>query len=240
EPVVAPIIIDFSRFGGPSDRRVAGRLARAKEAGGAHWLYVGRVAPNKCHHNLIGAFAVYRAIFDPQARLSLVGGATSEEYWDALEALCRELELRGSVEFTDTVPPGVLYAHYRSADVFVSMSEHEGFGVPLLESMQFGVPVVAYAAAAVPETVGDAGVLLESNDPVVVAEAVNRVLSDRALRSGLVAAGKARLQELALDRTRQRYASAVRSFLEAPPAERRPPEVQPAEAPPVGAGPDDG
>lgn len=221
EPVIAPIIVDFGRYDGPSDRRTAARLQRAAAGGGAQWLYVGRVAPNKCHHDLIGAFAVYRAVFDPLARLSLVGGATSESYWTALEGLCRELELRASVEFADTVSPGVLLAHYRSANLFVSMSEHEGFGVPLLEAMHFGIPVIAYAATAVPETVGTGGVLLDTKDPAKVALAAHRVLGDEGVRSRLVAAGRDRVEELSLTRTRQQMAEAVRPYLEG----RRPPRA---------------
>ena len=212
-PAVVPIIVDFRNYDGPSDRRTAARLAKAKARGGAQWLYVGRVAPNKCHHDLIAAFAVYRAAYDPQARLALVGGATSEDYWAALEALCRELDLRDSVEFTDTIPPAVLLAHYRAADVFVSMSEHEGFGVPLLEAMHFGVPVIAYAASAVPETVGDGGVLLDRKDPVAVAVVAHRVLSDREGRAQLVKAGTARVAELCLDATRTAMADAIATFL---------------------------
>lgn len=213
-PVVAPIIVDFERYRAPAHRRTAARLAKAAAAGGAQWLYVGRVAPNKCHHDLIAAFAVYRAVFDPLARLSLVGGATSESYWDALEALCRELELRASVEFADTVSPGVLMAHYRSADLFVSMSEHEGFGVPLIEAMDFSIPVLAYAATAVPETVGDGAVLCDTKDPAAVALAAHRVLTDPALKARLLAAGKARVQALSLSNTRAAYLGAVRPFLD--------------------------
>jgi glycosyltransferase involved in cell wall biosynthesis len=220
EPAVAPILFDFAKLDRPPDRRTAARLARARAGGGATWLYVGRVAPNKCHHDLIAAFAVYRAVYDPLARLSLVGGATSESYWDALEALCRELELGASVDFTDTVPDPVLLAHYRAADVFVSMSEHEGFGVPLLEAMHLGLPVVAYAAAAVPETVGGAGVLLDTKDPVAVAVAVRRVVSDPGLGGRMVAAGHARVAELSLERTRRRYAETIRGFLDAGAAPR--------------------
>ena len=214
-PQVVPILLDLGPFDAPADRRRLGRLRRAAQLGGAHWLYVGRIAPNKGHHHLIGAFAVYRATFDPQARLSLVGGATSESYWGALEALCRELELRASVELTDTIPPADLRAYYRSADLFVSMSEHEGFGVPLLEAMHAGVPVLAYATTAVPETAGDAAVLVETNDPVAVAVAARRVLTDGELRSRLVKAGHARVEELALPATRRILVDALRPFLDA-------------------------
>ena len=218
EAAIVPIIVDFSHYDAASDRRTAARLAKAKAAGGAQWLYVGRVAPNKCHHDLIGAFAIYRAVFDPLARLCLVGGATSESYWAALESLCRELELRDCVEFTDTVTPGVLLAHYRAADVFVSMSEHEGFGVPLLEAMHFHIPVVAYAAAAVPETVGGAAVLLDTKDPVSAAAAAHRVIADRDLRRALVEAGEARVRDLSFANTTRAMTAAIATFLESPPS----------------------
>lgn len=214
EPSVVPILLDFTQFDAQPDRRRLARLRKAAQLGGAHWLYVGRVAPNKCHHDLIGAFAVYRCAFDPQARLSLVGGATSESYWRALESLCRELELRASVELCDTVPPGDLLAYYRAADLFVSMSQHEGFGVPLLEAMHAGVPVVAYAATAVPETVGDAALLLDTNDPVAVAVAARRALGDEEMRSRLVKAGHARVEELSLANTRRIMLDALRQFLD--------------------------
>jgi glycosyltransferase involved in cell wall biosynthesis len=214
-PSVVPILLDVAQFDAPPDRRRLSRLKQAARNGGAHWLYVGRVAPNKCHHDLIGAFAVYRAAFDPQARLSLVGGATSESYWGALESLCRELELRASVDFADTVSPGDLLAYYRSADLFVSMSEHEGFGVPLLEAMHVGMPVVAYAATAVPETVGDAALLLDTKDPVAVAVAARQVLGDPELKAGLVKAGHARVEELSLANTRRMMLDALRQFLDA-------------------------
>src|SRR5207237_600639 len=87
--------------------------------------------------------------------------------------------------------------HYRAADVFVSVSEHEGFMVPVVEAMYLGVPVVAYASTAVPETVGDAGILLAGKDPTVVAAAVERIANDAAVRDKLVAAGSARVRDFA-------------------------------------------
>ncbi|GAC1365052.1 MAG: glycosyltransferase family 4 protein [Actinomycetota bacterium] len=212
EPAVVPILVDFARFDAPPDRRTAARLRREGAAPGAHWLYVGRVAPNKCHHHLIAAFAVYRSAYDPGARLSLVGGATSESYWKALEGLCRELELGAAVEFADTVSDGALLAYYRSADLFVSMSQHEGFGVPLLEAMHFGIPVLARAASAVPETVGEGGLLLDTSDPVAVAVAARRILGEEELRQALVKAGRARIEELSLHHARRLMADALAPY----------------------------
>ena len=103
---------------------------------------------------------------------------------------------------------------YRSADVFVCLSEHEGFCVPLLEAMAHGVPVVALGAAAVPETVGDAGLVLGSKRPGLVAEAVHRVMRDEGLRAALVGAGRQRLEHFALARTRRTLLDALQPILE--------------------------
>jgi glycosyltransferase involved in cell wall biosynthesis len=108
----------------------------------------------------------------------------------------------------------VLCALYAAADVFVSCSAHEGFGVPLVEAMWWGVPVVAVGAAAVPETVGGAGLVLPTADPLLVAEAVARVLRDDGLRAALVAAGRRRADELSLARARTRMAECLRPLLE--------------------------
>ena len=103
--------------------------------------------------------------------------------------------------FTDVVSHAELLACYRTADVFLCLSEHEGFNVPVLEAMHFDIPVVAYAATAVPNTVGDAGLLLEDKDPLVVATAVSRLRSDASLRERLVNAGRARVEQFSIART---------------------------------------
>ena len=92
--------------------------------------------------------------------------------------------------------------------MFVLLSEHEGFNVPVLEAMHFDVPVVAFAAAAVPGTVGDAGLLLTDKHPVVVATAVERLRSDASLRQGLVDAGRKRVEHFSIVRTGPRLLDA--------------------------------
>ena len=96
------------------------------------------------------AFAVYRRIHDHRARLTFVGGQSAGLYWRALHQLADDLDIAGAVTFADTVSHEELLAYYRTSDVFVLLSEHEGFNVPVLEAMHFGVPVVAYASTAVP------------------------------------------------------------------------------------------
>ena len=198
---VAPVLIDFADYDSAPDAALLARRRRARQAGGTDWLAVGRVAPNKCLHDVVLAFAAFRRLHDPHARLTLVGGQTAGEYWRALHELTDRIELADAVTFTDVVTHAELLACYRTADVFVCLSEHEGFNVPVLEAMHFDVPVVAYAAAALPETVAEGGLLLTDKDPVVVAGAVERLRSDAALRTRLVDAGRKRVEHYSIERT---------------------------------------
>ena len=198
---VAPILIDFADYDGTPDATLLARRRRARQAGGTDWLAVGRIAPNKCQHDIVLAFAAFRRLHDPLARLTLVGGQSAGEYWRALHRLVRDLGIADAVTFTDVVSHAELLACYRTADVLLCLSEHEGFNVPVLESMHFDVPVVAYAAGAVPATVGDGGLLLTDKEPLVVASAVERLRSDPSLRTRLVDAGRRRVEHFSIART---------------------------------------
>jgi glycosyltransferase involved in cell wall biosynthesis len=148
---------------------------------GVDLLFVGRIVPNKAHKHLIRMMAAMRAAIDPGARLHIVGPPGPETYRQVLIGLAERL-VPGGVVFTGGVSDGQLAAHYRHADVFVCLSEHEGFGVPLVEAMRARLPIVAHDAGAVSETLGGTGVLLRTLDPRVVAEVVARVARDETLR----------------------------------------------------------
>jgi glycosyltransferase involved in cell wall biosynthesis len=207
---VVPILLDIDRLDAatPDPRRLE-LLERRRAQGGVDWLFVGRIAPNKAQHDVIKALAAYRRFHDPHARLHLVGGSSSHSYLEALRAFVDALELGGAVDIAGPVSDGELAAYFTAADVFVSCSEHEGFLVPLLESMHRGLPIVAYGAAAVPETLGDAGIVLRTKHPFSVAAAVDRVITDDGVRSRLVAAGRARLEEFSIGRSRQKLLDAL-------------------------------
>ena len=211
---VAPILFDTTTLEREVDEPYLRKLQDRKATdGGADWLFVGRLVPNKAQHDVVKAFAVYRRTMDPTARLWLVGGASSRRYEEALRALVRRLGLGGAVTLTGPVSQGRLVAHERAADVFVCLSEHEGFCVPLLEAMHAGLPVVAYASSAVPETLGGAGLLVADKAPSVVATAVQRALTDPAVHAAMVAAGRARLAELSLDRARAAMTDALAPWI---------------------------
>lgn len=210
---VAPVLVDLDPGRTPPDRRRQSSLRRAKRGGGCDWLFVGRVAPHKCQHDVVGAFAAYRRAYDPRARLWLVGAVGSPSYATAVERAVADLGLAGAVRFTGSVSAGRLEAHYREADIFVGLSEHEGFCIPLVEAMARGVPVVTYATAAVPETVGEAAVLLPRRDPATVAAAVARVRGDAALRTALVAAGRHRADRFGLERGGARFREVIEELV---------------------------
>jgi glycosyltransferase involved in cell wall biosynthesis len=212
---VVPILLDTAHLADEgADATALDRLeARKATTGGADWLFVSRLLPHKAQHDLIKALAAYRLAFDPAARLTLVGAIGSSRYAEALGDFIDDLGLSDAVHLAGSVTPGELGAHFRLADVYMSASEHEGFGVPLLEAMAHDVPVVAYAATAVPETVGSAAVLVADKSPTVLATAAHRVVADEAVRGSLVAAGRRRLTELGLAAGTERLRRAVAHML---------------------------
>ncbi len=201
---VVPILLDLASL----DVEPAAAPART---GAVTWLFVGRLAPNKAQHDIVKAFAAYRRFHNADARLHLVGGGREDSYARTLERFIHALGLDDAVTLTGGVSPAELAAHYRAADVFVVCSEHEGFCVPLLEAMHHRVPIVAYATTAVPETLGDAGLLLDVKDPCTVAAAVEHVVSDTALRAQLIEAGARRVRDFDISRTGPRFVDALTS-----------------------------
>lgn len=210
---VAPILFDPGDFEREEDAKVAASLMRAKAAGGANWLFVGRVTPHKCQHDVIQAFALYKRVYDPKARLYLVGGMSSHHYWTVLYKYLDLLNLTDSVFLTKGVSNGALGAYYKHSDVFVCMSEHEGFGVPVLEALWNDLPVIAYDAGAVGEVLGGGGILLKEKSSAVVAAAAHRVVADSAVRQGLVSAGRKRLDDFALARSEQIWREAIEKLV---------------------------
>jgi glycosyltransferase involved in cell wall biosynthesis len=213
---VIPVLVDYRRVTSEPDPRVAAELSALRAQGGADILFVGRVVPSKAQHELVKALWAYRRLYDNRARLHLVGGTSSFEYSKALRDFVRELGLADAVRVWGEVSDAALAAHFAAADVYLSLSVHEGFGVPLVEAMSAGVPVVARRAGAVAETVGDAALLLDSADHAYVAAVVHRVVTDTALRDRLVAAGQALLPGLQPSAIAERVVAAVASVAGAP------------------------
>jgi glycosyltransferase involved in cell wall biosynthesis len=177
-----------------------------KPAGrGGRWLTVGRVAPNKALEHSIAALAVARQHADPGSTLRIVGKPATDTYEVALRRYVADLGLEHAVSFSGYATDAAVAAAYRTADVLVVTSEHEGFCVPVVEAMAAGLPVVAFDQGAVPEVLGGAGVLVTSRDPYALADAIGAVLADPTRRAELAEAGRRRLAELDLPNAADRF-----------------------------------
>jgi glycosyltransferase involved in cell wall biosynthesis len=171
-------------------------------------LFVGRLAPHKRQDLVIDAFARYRRSA-PGARLVLVGSPATAEFGAELRTLADRLA-PGAVTFESEVSGARLASRYAEAHVFLCLSEHEGFCIPLLEAFHSGVPVIARDAGAVGEVVGDAGVLLGATDRVeTVAELLPIVIGDAELRAELGARGARRLEHYDAAGTAARMRGAI-------------------------------
>jgi glycosyltransferase involved in cell wall biosynthesis len=192
---VLPVVPGFDHLDRAPDRRIAARF----DDDWTNLLFVGRVIPNKKIEDLVRFFEAYRRFFNPRARLLIVGShAGFEQYYTMLQRFAGEIGAR-QVYFLGQVSDAELAAWYDVADVFLCASEHEGFCVPLVEAFHVGVPVVAYAAAAVPATMDGAGVLYDRKDPVEVAALIDQVVANGAFREAVLAS-----QDAALSRLRAR------------------------------------
>jgi glycosyltransferase involved in cell wall biosynthesis len=187
-------------------RRVPHRSAAAR---GARWLSVGRVAPNKAVDQTVIALAVTRAHFDPEATLQIVGKPAIASYDDALHRYVAEMGLVEAVTFAGHASDATVAAAYAQADVLVVTSAHEGFCVPVTEAMAVGLPVVAYAQGALPEVLGDAGVLVDSVDPYRLAATIADLLADPARAEELADAGRRQLAALDLEGAGDRFVDLV-------------------------------
>jgi len=206
ESVVLPLLLDAAP---------AAPAPGPAPAGPPVVLTVGRIAPNKRIEDVMRVTALLQRAHDPEASLVVVGAADSfEGYRAALDDLGRRIGLRNA-SFRGRVPDEALARAYAGAHAYLVMSVHEGFCVPVVEAMQHGLPVVARAAAAVPETLGGAGLALDDDDLAVFAEAVWEVSRPGPVRAGLQQAMRARLAELAPERTAARLRTALAPLLEA-------------------------
>ena len=207
---VVPILLDVGdlRHDGPT------RDDRA----GHRWLFVGRIVPNKAQHDIVLSLAWYRAVHDASAELHLVGGDAAPAYTAALRALIHELGLDDAVHLFSGLDDAEVAREYADADVFVCLSDHEGFCIPVLEAMANELPVVAYASSALPETVGSGGLLLPSKDPATVASAVHRLATDLPLQAATIQRGTERVATFDRTHTVPLLLDALRSVLDLQPA----------------------
>ena len=176
-------------------------------------ITIGRIAPNKRIDEVLRVFALFQKVCRPDARLAIVGaGGASEAYERACKRLAARLGVRG-VDFAGQVSDEEKERLLAEASVYVSFSEHEGFAIPIVEAMRHGVPVLARAAGAVPETVGEGGVVVDTRDYAELAELLDVLVSDERVRADVVAGQRRQLRRFEPAAVREKLGAAVESAL---------------------------
>lgn len=208
---VLPILIHFEDYRKKPDEIV---LKKYLNNGYTNILFVGRIAPNKKQEDVIRAFYMYQKYYNPQSRLFLVGSFHGmEKYYNKLTRYARELGAE-NVIFPGHIKFDEILAYYHIADVFLCMSAHEGFCVPLVEAMYFNVPIIAYNSSAIGDTLGDSGILLDEKNPLETAGLIHYLLTHPQLKEKVLEEQHSRLREFDNDKVEERFLELLEKFIE--------------------------
>jgi glycosyltransferase involved in cell wall biosynthesis len=190
---VFPLFVDFSRYERPHSTFMYDLFDDQR----VNILFVGRIVPNKRIDELIKVAFYFKKYISPLVRLIVVGKTSSlPKYYHTLIRLADEFYLEPEeICFTGHIPDEEMYALYKVSDVFLSLSEHEGFGLPFVESLIFDLPVIAFNCTAVPHTLGDAGILIGRKDVDFVSELVHLVTADEELRNKVIQGQRQQLEK---------------------------------------------
>lgn len=194
---VLELTIDPTRWDMPANQGIASLV---KSEPGIHLLHIGRFAPNKKIEDIIKVFYFLHHHIDKRSRLWLAGiDIDTELYSFAVKRLVQELHLSHVVNFVGCLDDSEIRALYENCSAYICMSEHEGFCLPVVEAMHFGLPVVAYSSSALPDTIGSGGILLKEKRFPEIAELISKISSDPQLRNRLIEQGHTRVGELSYD-----------------------------------------
>lgn len=198
---VLPIIVQLNRFSMSPDSSIIDKY----KGHSANILFTGRVHPNKKQEDIIAAFAAYKELYNNNSKLFLVGRISKGNYYSSLCAYVERLNLVEDVVFLGHVGFEEYLSYYHIADMYVCMSEHEGFCIPLVEAMYFHIPILAYSSTAIPDTLAGSGVLLENKKPEDVAKIMNEVIVNLGYRQKIVDGQNARIQQLCSETLETQY-----------------------------------
>jgi len=162
--IIPPFVNLTDKFGEPK-RKTKSRKFRI--------LYVSQIAPHKNQKKLVRIFNIYQRYFNSNSELYIVGGFSLQDLY--YQELLTEVKNSKSIFLTGKIPLFELKSLYETSHLFISMSEHEGFSVPLVEAMYFNLPIIAYNAGAVADTLKSGGILLKSDNPLIVAAVIDTV-----------------------------------------------------------------
>lgn len=194
---VLPLVMNFSKF----DSKPIPVLKELFKDGKINILYVGRIIPNKKIEDIIKVFHIYNRYFNKKSRLLIVGENRGfERYYSALINIVRELDVK-NIHFTGHIPEDELVSYFKIADVYLHMSEHEGFCAPVPESFYLNIPVIAFDAGAVEETMNGGGLLLKEKNYLSTAALIDKICSDSRCREKILVSQKEALLKYFKNRT---------------------------------------
>lgn len=194
---VLPLVMNFEKF----EKPVVPVLQKLFDDDKTNILFVGRLIPSKMVNDVIKSFHFYQKYFNANSRLFIVGAYQGlERYLCALQGLVLELGVK-NVHFTGHVPDEELVSYFKLAHLYLHMSEHEGFCAPVPESFYLNIPVIAFNAGAVKETMNNGGLLVNRKDFIGIAALIDRVLTDENLKNKILAAQQIALQKYLYNKT---------------------------------------
>lgn len=190
---VLPLLYDNKKWNIEENQGIKNIL---RKNGTINILHTGRLAPNKCIEDIIKSFYFLHHKIEKNSKLYLIGiDIDTEIYSFMLKDLVNALNLKDSVYFCGSVADSELKAFYKNSHVYLCMSEHEGFCVPILEAMNFSLPVVSYESSALKDTVGNGGILINEKKHEYIGELLYKVATDKIIREEMITAGHKRVEE---------------------------------------------
>lgn len=206
---VLPILIPFEDYKQAPNAKI---IKQYSNDGYTNIIFVGRIAPNKKQENIIRTFYQYKRL-NPKSRLILVGSYSGmENYYERLVEYTKELGLE-DVIFTGHIKFDEILAYYKVADVFLCMSEHEGFCVPLVEAMFFDVPIIAYDTSAIGDTLGGSGILINNSDPLEIAMLIDKVVKKQGLQNSIIRTQRTRLEDFQYEKIKLLFQTYLEQFI---------------------------
>jgi len=208
---VLPILIPFEDYEKTPSENI---ISKYKNDGYTNIIFTGRIAPNKKQEDIILAFDAYQKLYNKKSRLIIIGsGGDRDIYYRLLKKYVSELG-NDNVIFTGHISFDEILAYYSLADIFLCMSEHEGFCIPLVEAMKFEIPVIAYDSSAISETGGNAVFLLEKKDPVETAGVIDYIINNPHISEQLVRNGKKRVDFFATDKIENMFVNYMNEIIQ--------------------------
>lgn len=206
---VLPILIPYDSYAQKPSRKIIKKYNDSY----TNIIFVGRITPNKKQEDIIESFYYYQKYINSKSRLILVGSYSGmETYYERLKTYANELQIQNCI-FTGHISFAEILGYYKIADIFLCMSEHEGFCIPLLEAMLFKIPIIALKSTGVTATLGNGGLLLQDRNPYLVSEAINTVLTTPALKEHILRGQQTQLEKFATSKVESKFIKYLSDFI---------------------------